>query len=71
MSDDALVISDETKDDDDEWNWEQCDTQSTTGYDYESTDRGRHTLETCHLKPDAVDKTTPYAIRAMTHELGR
>lgn len=65
VSGDALVISDETKDDNEQWNWEECDTQTTTGYDYSSNTRGRHTLEFCHLLPNQKEKTTPYAIRAM------
>lgn len=54
VSDDALVISDESKEgaENEDWNWDECSTQSTTGYDYNSDARGRHTLEFCHLKPD-------------------
>ena len=71
VSGDALVISDETKDDDAEFNWEECDTQSTLGYDYDSNERGRHTMEFCHLKPDSPDGTHHWAVRAMMHELGK
>ena len=70
ISGDALVISNQTKDGDDEWDWDKCDTQSTTGYIYESDERSRHTLDFCHLKTDAVEKMKPWAIRAMMHELG-
>lgn len=66
ISDDALVISDETIEDNPAWNWEQCDTHSSTGYDYTSSVRGRHTLEFCHLKPDAKEGSRPFAIRKLT-----
>ncbi|KAK3686548.1 hypothetical protein LTR37_019718 [Vermiconidia calcicola] len=72
VSDDALVISDETKEgaENDDWNWYECNTQSTTGYDYSSDARGRHTLEFCHFKPDDREGTRKWAIRGMMHELG-
>ena len=56
VSNDALVISDETHDNDDDYNWNMCSTQSTTGYDYESDLKGRHTLEFCHLIPGHYDE---------------
>ncbi|KAK5119449.1 hypothetical protein LTR85_007549 [Meristemomyces frigidus] len=66
---DALVISDESTDDN--ANWFDCDTKSTTGYLYGSSDtRGRHTLEFCHLKPGDEDATGAVAVQAMMHELG-
>ena len=57
VSDDAVVISDATKDGDDDWNWYHCATESTTGYNYESDERGRHTLDFCHLIPGDEEKS--------------
>jgi hypothetical protein len=70
---DALVITDGTKTDAtaDEYNWEHCDKQATTGYMYGSKATGRHTLEFCDLVPGSEEATKPYAVRSMTHELGR
>ncbi|KAK4548754.1 hypothetical protein LTR36_008527 [Oleoguttula mirabilis] len=66
---DALVISDESTDGNE--NWDDCDTKSTTGYKYTTDNaRGRHTLEFCHLKPGDEAATEPGAVRAMMHELG-
>lgn len=70
VKDDALVIWDESKDGNEEFNWEQCDTKATTGYDYGSQVRGRHTLQFCDLVPGYEDRTKDKAIRAMMHELG-
>lgn len=70
VKDDALVIWDESKDGDDEFNWEQCDTKATTGYEYGSQVRGRHTLQFCDLVPGYEVQTKDKAIRAMMHELG-
>ena len=69
---DALIVSDETKDgeENDDFNWDECDTQATTGYDYRSEESGRHTLEFCHLKPGYEGKTREASVRAMMHELG-
>lgn len=67
---DALVISDVTKDRDDDHNWNSAETQTTTGYDYRSQTRGRHTLRFGHLIPGAEGTTEGKAVLAMMHELG-
>jgi hypothetical protein len=69
---DALVISDATRDNDKEWNsGPECPTDSaTTGYDYDSDDRGRHRLDFCHYDPDDRKGTEAPAVQAMMHELG-
>ncbi|KAK6433743.1 hypothetical protein LTR95_010073 [Oleoguttula sp. CCFEE 5521] len=70
VRDDALVIIDGTKDGNDEYNWNECSTESaTTGYDYVGKQRGRHVLTFCHLIP-GEDSTHDKAVKAMTHELG-
>ncbi|OQO04361.1 hypothetical protein B0A48_10972 [Cryoendolithus antarcticus] len=70
IRDDALVIVDGTKDGNDEYNWNECSTESaTTGYDYAGKQRGRHLLTFCHLIP-GDDATHDKAVKAMTHELG-
>ena len=70
---DALVISDVTSDSDDVWNWEQCDTQTTTGYRYvplgDPPEPYRHTMEFCHLIT-GHESTRSWAVRAMMHEFG-
>lgn len=69
---DALVISDATKDNDKRWNYgSDCPTDSaSTGYDYDSDDRGRHRLDFCHLDPDDKKETEALAVQAMMHERG-
>lgn len=66
---DALVIWDATIDDNDDYNWNKCETRSTVGYSYGSTDVGRHHLDFCHLEPGSTDSKDE-AVRAMMHELG-
>ena len=69
---DALVIFDATKDNDQAWNHgPDCPTDSaSTGYNYNSQVRGRHRLDFCHLDPQDIKGTQPYAVQAMMHELG-
>ncbi|KAK5129348.1 hypothetical protein LTR08_003578 [Meristemomyces frigidus] len=67
---DALVISDESRPEDPQWKWEECDSQSTVGYNYGSDERARHTLAFCHLKPGDESATEAKAVQVMMHELG-
>lgn len=69
---DALVISDETIDNDAAWNkGPQCQTVTTVGYRYSEQDRPyRHSLKFCSFGPDITDGDKANAIRAMAHELG-
>ncbi|KAK4505346.1 hypothetical protein PRZ48_003309 [Zasmidium cellare] len=73
---DMLVISDESLDDPDlnkvkkHFNSGACGTSTTVGYTYKPKVSFRHHLKFCHLAPWMADKDTPYAIKAMTHELG-
>lgn len=70
MRPDALSIEDTTIDGDDDWNWAECETKTTTGYNYGSTDAGRHHMVFCHLVPGAEGATEAKAVQAMMHELG-
>ena len=74
---DALLISDDTLDDNDWHNENACETQATTGYYYPAEvdedklgEHRRHTLKFCHLAPGKEKEETPMAVVAMMHELG-
>ena len=72
---DSLVISDETKDGDLEYNQsEECITETTIGYEYiprgEPDRPWRHALRFSLWDVLDPDKTMELAIRGMAHELG-
>ena len=75
VSKDALVISDETRDGDSEWNdGPQCQTVTTTGYHYiangEPDAPFRHFLKFCAFDPSDNNRQKPKAVLIMEHELG-
>ncbi|KAH9810524.1 hypothetical protein Tdes44962_MAKER10417, partial [Teratosphaeria destructans] len=60
-----------TRDGDDAWNWERCETETTTGYRYGSAEAGQHALVFCEAKPGEEGAwTRPFAVRSLMHELG-
>ncbi|KAF2216353.1 hypothetical protein CERZMDRAFT_116394 [Cercospora zeae-maydis SCOH1-5] len=75
---DSLLISDSTKDGDDEWNnSEECQTETTAGYKYLAPDAAaepwRHTLDFSKWTEkhrEHKEETWPFAVRSMAHELG-
>ncbi|KAM3422858.1 hypothetical protein BST61_g340 [Cercospora zeina] len=71
---DALVISDETRDNDHKWNdGPECQTISTTGYSYISASTSapfRHYLKFCSYDPTDKNRVEAKAIVYMMHELG-
>ncbi|SMR47917.1 unnamed protein product [Zymoseptoria tritici ST99CH_1A5] len=72
---DALVISDETKPGDDEWNGgPNCVTASTVGYKYTPRNQypspHRHYMKVCAYQPQYPYGTAELASRDIAHELG-
>ncbi|KAM3422859.1 hypothetical protein BST61_g341 [Cercospora zeina] len=72
---DSLVISDVTKDGDDEWNnGPHCHTETSVGYQCiapgVSVKPWRHYLHFAELKDKQAEDAMVFAVRAMAHELG-
>lgn len=68
---DALHIIDNSRDNDDRWNFSpQCRTAASLGYLYGSDARGRHHLDFCALAPGFEEESKPFALADMIHELG-
>lgn len=75
VSRDSLVISDETKDKDPEWNdGPECTTATTVGYHHAADDEPdrpwRHYIKFCAYEPDDNNRSLQRAIRSMAHEFG-